>query len=117
MGQIRNFSETILRSDLKNFTQQATFSGADFFTLQPGEFERFKIPFECDAPGYYKISVTSAYKYQGNTGTLSFPEFKVLCPKAFTVWNVDSMGPIVGVENYSWSNGRCLPWRAGTRPP
>lgn len=99
-GSIRKFSQTPLRDDMQNFTKEATFSGADFFTLQPGEFEIFSIPFKCNAPGYYTISISSKYTYESQSGNLEFPEAHVLCPNSYTVYSVSTDDQIVGVESF-----------------
>jgi hypothetical protein len=104
-GQVRVFSSINLRSDLRSFTQESTFSGADFFTLQPGEFEVFEVPFECKAFGYYSISVSAEYTYQGESGVVEFPKFNALCPQTFTSYSVTADGSLIGVENYAWKNG------------
>jgi hypothetical protein len=106
--QIRDFPETNLRTDLSSFTQKSTFSGADFFTLQPGEFEKFNVPFLCDAPGHYIISVDANYIFQGENGTIDFPEFDALCPESFTIYNTDGSGYLFGVETYTWGNGEYI---------
>jgi hypothetical protein len=103
--EIRDFPGTDLRTDLSSFTQKSTFPGADFFTLQPGEFEKFNVPFVCDAPGHYIISVHANYTYKGENGTIDFPEFDALCPESFTIYNTDGSGYLFGVENYTWENG------------
>jgi hypothetical protein len=104
-GSIREFSQTTLRTDMQNFTKEATFSGADFFTLQPGEFEIFSIPFKCNAPGYYTISVSTKYTYENQSGIVDFPEAHVLCPNTYTIYSVSTNDQIVGVENLKWQNG------------
>ncbi len=106
--QIRDFPTINLRSDLKNFTQKSTFAGADFFTLQPGEFEKFNTHFKCEAPGYYTVSINVEYSYQGENGIIEFPEFDVLCPQSFTVYIVDG-GELFGVEKLNWKNGEYFP--------
>jgi len=108
-GHNRVFPSINLRSDLSNFTQELTFSGADFFTLQPGEFEVFEVPFGCEDLGYYNISVSTEYTYQGESGIAEFPEFNVLCPQTFTVYSITADGSLIGAENYSWKNGKFSP--------
>lgn len=105
-GQLREFPSTNLRSDLNSFSQKSTFAGADFFTLQPGEFEIFYVPFDCKSPGYYDISVTVEYSYQGENGVIEFPTFDALCPQSFTVYTTEAGGDLLGVENFDWKNGK-----------
>jgi len=108
-GQVRDFSSIDLRTDLNSFSKEAIFAGADFFTLQPGEFEVFSIPFQCNAPGYYKISITSEYSYQGDNGIIEFPEFNALCPQSATVYyGTDADGTVVGAANFTWKNGKYI---------
>lgn len=104
-NQIREFPSINLRSDLNNFTQKSTFAGADYFTLQPGEFEVFKVNFKCETTGYYKVSPTVEYSYQGEKGIIEFPEFNVLCPESFTVYTMGDINSLSGVESYMWENG------------
>jgi hypothetical protein len=104
--QIRDFPSLSLSTDLKSFTKKSTFSGADFFTLQPGEFEKFNTHFECETPGFYDVSVTVEYSYQGENGVIEFPKFQALCPQSFTVYSIDPGGYFFGAEKYTWKNGK-----------
>lgn len=107
-GQIRDFSSIKLRTDLSSFSQKTNFTGADFFTLQPGEFEVFSVPFQCSAPGYYRVSITAEYSYQGENGVMEFPEFDILCPQSATVYTTYDGESIAGAENFDWKNGKYI---------
>jgi hypothetical protein len=104
-GNIRKFSQTPLQADMQNFTKEVIFSGADFFTLQPGEFEIFSIPFKCNTPGYYTISISTKYTYENQSGIIEFPDAHILCPSSYTVYSISTDDTIVGVESFKWQNG------------
>jgi len=105
---IRDFPSIILHSDLDSFTQKLSFPGIDYFTLQPGEFELFRVNFQCNTTGYFTVSPTIDYSYQKKTGTIEFPKFDVLCPQSFTVYHVAGEN-LLGVENYNWKDGTYNP--------
>lgn len=103
-GEVRLFPSVSLENSFSQFTVKTDFAGVDFFTLEPGEFERFSIPFECKIPGFYRLTLTIPFRYEGNNGIMETSTM-VMCPKSTTLWLLDvPSGTMVGTENYTWDN-------------
>jgi hypothetical protein len=81
----RDFSEVGLRSEFEEYTARTEYAEADFFTLEPGEFEKFRIPFRCELPGYYRLSVAIPYRHSGESRVTSV-QFDIVCPRSVTIW-------------------------------
>lgn len=104
-GEVRRFPVVALENSYLQFTTKTNFPDFDFFTLQPGEFEYFIIPFECKTPGYYRLTLSVPFKYDGDEGIIETPTIVVACPQNFTLLELDvPTGTIYGVENYEWNN-------------
>jgi hypothetical protein len=103
-GEIRIFPSVSLENSFPQFTTETNFADVDFFTLEPGEFERFRIPFECKVPGFYRLKLTIPFRYEGENGTMETSTM-VMCPQSTTLWLLDvPSGTMVGTENYVWDN-------------
>jgi len=85
-GEFRTFSAITLASGFDKYEITTAYSDADFFTLQPGEFESFKLSFQCTTPGFYIITINIPYTYLNGSGTITFIPPDLVCPKSYTVW-------------------------------
>jgi hypothetical protein len=85
----RDFSEVGLRSEFERYTARTEYAEADFFTLEPGEFEKFRIPFRCELPGYYRLSVDIPYRRSSESRVTSV-QFDIVCPRNVTIWEADA---------------------------
>ncbi len=83
------FSEVILNnvSDLRS-----TSLFYDYFTLQPGEYEEFYLPFRCGKPGVYKYHVLANVFFAGEESQIQISDFLVTyCPKSFSIRSFDDV--------------------------
>ncbi len=102
-GEVRQFSTVELDSSFDALQASTTYSAADFFTLQPGEFEVFKITFHCRRPGRYRLQVSIPYRVPEQRGTLTTPQqTEVICPASATLWDAVSSEGIEYVGEYVW---------------
>jgi len=89
-GSIKTLSEVELinQNNLSQYRIKLDSPGVDFFTLQPGEFEVFQIPFVCKTPGIYSISVELFAEYidQSFSPTV-VPSTKVYCPYHYSYYS------------------------------
>jgi hypothetical protein len=111
MGAVRLFSEGTLTADRETYTFSVTAPEADYFSLQPGEFEAFLFTFNCMEPGTYRISVEIPYKYKGESGAILFEDSRSLvCPQSYLLWEAYapapggfSSGPLEYVGAFEWN--------------
>lgn len=102
-GQSRFFPVLDLSTEYRTYALETTYPSFDFFTLQPGEFEIFVLPFRCAQPGYYLLSVNFPYWHEGESAIAGVARIAALCPYTFTVWTYDPAGSaIVGARQYVW---------------
>lgn len=106
---IREFSSFTLETNFEQYLTKTSSKDFDFFTLQPGEWETFHVPFHCTEPGYYNITAQIEFQYENNNGLIEVPLAQVSCPYKFTVYTIDGIDSTTAVvtdlENYEWSNG------------
>lgn len=103
-GEYRVFSAIPLESRFDQYELTTSYQEADFFTLQPGEFEKFILRFQCTTPGVYSIHVNIPYTYLGKSGTIDLSPPDLVCPQSHTTWSVlvpPEMG-IVRLDTYVW---------------
>lgn len=74
-GEYRYFSRVPLSTDYPEYNVTATSTEADFYTLQPGEFEIFVLEFQCNAPGLYGLQVNIPVHFQGRDETIAYSGF------------------------------------------
>jgi len=104
-GQIRRFPSVDFSNNFDTYELKPIYTEADFFTLQPGEFEEFEIPFECKSVGifYFKVNISYEYSNISNT-TDSNKTVGLICPQTFTSWRFDVFGhQFLSSETYQWN--------------
>lgn len=106
---IREFSSFTLETNFEQYVTKTSSKDFDFFTLQPGEWEVFHVPFQCKEPGYYNITAQIEFQYENENGLIELPLAQVSCPHEFTVYTIDGIDSTTAVvtdlETYEWSNG------------
>jgi hypothetical protein len=102
-GKIRNFSPIDLTAEFDAYSLQSSFTEFDFFTLEPGEFEDFIVPFTCKAVGIFQIKVNMSYVYANIPNvTDSDQTATFVCPQTFTVWEFIGR-EFLNYDNYRWN--------------
>ncbi len=89
-GFDRDFPEVELnnQNNLSQYRIKLEYPDVDFFTLQPGEFESFRIPLECKAPGIYSITLETNTEYIGQPLVYTIvPPTKIYCPYKYSGWS------------------------------
>jgi len=106
-GEIRNYPIISLNSNARQYTVEAVYSGADFFTLMPGELEEFHMKFRCDSPGVYTIRMELPYRYGDQSDTIIFSHADLVCPVSYFKWSryPDPPNKLIGGEFYVWNEG------------
>jgi hypothetical protein len=106
---VRDFSSFDLQTDFQKYVTKTSSNDFDFYTLQPGEWERFNIPFQCREPGYYDITAQIHFRYDNEDGVIETTLAKVSCPQKFTVLTVDGIdsktATVIDSETFEWNNG------------
>jgi hypothetical protein len=101
-GAYRYFSPVSLNRDYPEYNVSSSSSDADFYTLQPGEFEIFILRFQCNAPGLYAVSLNIPIQFQGREETVTYVDFPgVNCPGQLNYNSFDL--EIYSVEQYDWA--------------
>ncbi|HYN89383.1 MAG TPA: hypothetical protein VER55_12680 [Ardenticatenaceae bacterium] len=103
IGEVREFPALTLESEFDAYRTELTFPGADFFSLQPGEFEVFGLEFQCSAPGVYRLALELPFSSVDHAGTVTLadtPEFA--CPQSFTMWDPSSAETLQFAGEYLW---------------
>lgn len=108
-GDIREFPSISLDASYAKYTARTTYKDADFFTLQPGEFEIFKFFFRCHSPGIYIANLEIPYAFTESNGNIEFTPPTLICPKSFTVWStLMSDSELVSRGTYVWKDNNYI---------
>jgi hypothetical protein len=116
-GEYRYFPATQLKTDYPEYSVNISANDpADYYKLEPGEFEVFVLNFECSAPGLYAVEVNLPVNYQGQDGTVTYSSTPgVFCPRNVTTYNwfpaTESNIQIVSVDHFEWSGSVYEPVR------
>lgn len=110
-GEYRDFPPVSLESNSKQYMIDSTFTGFDYFTLEPGESEVFVYSLKCADPGIYSMSIDVPYEYKGHRYISSWKiDYEFVCPNSFTFWkenliyqNDEFHSEVVKVGNYMWN--------------
>lgn len=109
-GEIRKFSQVSLRSDFDKYDSTAISTGADFYTLEPGEFEIFEMHFTCQSPGFYRVQFNLPISYKDEEGLIPYSGIAgFLCPENARYYvgellSLDVPGvPIHDILDYEWT--------------
>lgn len=102
LGDIRGFPKTDLVATFAQYTQDVSFSEADFFKLEPGEFETFNFPFTCRDIGLYKIRLVVPLAVGTETERASVTT-SIMCPEAYTLWYAGADGYIETSQRIVWN--------------
>jgi hypothetical protein len=101
-GEERIFPDLALDNNYAQYSVETTYPDFDFFTLQPGEFEIFYVPFQCDALGLYQITIKIPFRARSYEGNIEFTEI-IMCPQTFTLWQYDQPSDyLYPPEIYEW---------------
>jgi len=89
-GMIRVFPDVLLTGKDIEYTETITYPDADFFTLQPGEFERFAFGLNCSSPGKYMVQLDIQYRHSESTSIAATPiTLELVCPKRLIAWSIN----------------------------
>jgi hypothetical protein len=103
-GSTRSFSNISLSDNNETYRQKSTTSEFDFFTLQPGEFEVFSLPFDCEATGIYSIVFELPYTLLDGSGIVTFQwDRLIICPKSYTSWAFEEK-TFIFADKYIWDD-------------
>lgn len=107
-GDERGFTQTPLNSEQATYSLYRESKEADYFSFQPGEFEEFYTPFQCETPGKFSVTFDVLFTFKGEQGIISTDEIRVLCPDKYVVWNWSiSESPRRFVESvYIWKDAK-----------
>ncbi len=111
-GEYRFFPATKLKTDYPEYSVNLSANDpADYYKLEPGEFEVFVLNFECSAPGLYAVELNLPVNYQGQDGTVTYSSTPgILCPRGVTTYNwypaTEGTIQIIGVEHFEWSGSQ-----------
>ena len=103
-GENKLFSPTTLKPEFELINQFISSSQYDFFSLQPGESDVFRIDYICASPGIYHASISLLLESSigsENQEITGFP--KMMCPKSYHAWRAflgDS--PLEDIGEYHW---------------
>ncbi len=108
VGEIRRFPLFNLSNDFNVYELKSTYAEADFFTLEPGEFEEFYIPYKCTAVGIYQFKINASYEYSGISNvTDSDQTIGIICPQTFTFWDFNPFTyKFLSSTTYQWNGSR-----------
>lgn len=105
---IREFSPFTLETNFEKYITKTSSIDFDFFTLQPGEWEVFHVPFQCKEPGHYNITTQVEFQYENKGGVIEIPLARVSCPYKFILLTIDGSDSrtavVTDLETYEWSN-------------
>jgi hypothetical protein len=103
-GDIREFPPLNLATNFEQYTDKTIYPEFDFFKLEKGEFERFQIPFTCQAPGYYQLAINIPFNIRNKASEMQ-TNANVICPNEISLWFYDLMGNrVIGTsESYFWN--------------
>lgn len=89
-GEYREFDQVVgFRSDLDSYRLKMVYAGADYFSLEPGEFEVMTFRFTCQSPGAYRLALETPYTYQSQSGSQTWDvSVRYTCPESFSLWSV-----------------------------
>ena len=110
-GVKREFSPVNLNSEYKKYETNIKNLDADYFSLQPGEFEYFDLGLQCDAPGKYKPHISIPFMYEGNRAMIEVDlEVTYVCPFQYSVTRSDDANNDNGFQlgeeiEYIFTNG------------
>ncbi|MBS4014972.1 MAG: hypothetical protein KGZ86_00820 [Candidatus Latescibacteria bacterium] len=108
-GFFREFSEVPLNSAFDRYDAKAVSTDADFYTLEPGEFEIFVVRFVCEHPGVYNVQFNIPITYQGEDGLITYTGANgFVCPDKMTYYlggvvNAEKDVIISDVKQYEWT--------------
>jgi hypothetical protein len=104
VGTTREFPSVTLASDFADYRVQSTFAEADYFSLEPGEFENFDFDFVCDSPGAYRLSLELPLEMRELFGTATQRAIEeLICPQTFTLWDALSFEYLEYVGDFQWN--------------
>jgi hypothetical protein len=104
-GDFRYFSDIGLTPKFKTYTETTRYTLSDFFSLQPGEFEVFSFPLDCQSPGIYQLVFKLPVSKLDQIGSINAGFGRsFVCPKSYTVWTIDmAANSFVDSESYIWN--------------
>lgn len=109
-GETKLFSPTNLKPEFGLINQFVTSSRYDFFSLQPGESDVFRIDYICASPGIYHTSVHLSLESSNGSEKQEITGFpKMMCPKSYHAWRAflgDS--PLEDVGEYYWDGNNYI---------
>ncbi len=113
-GYYRVFSPIPLDNDHPEYSVKSSASDADFYTLQPGEYEIFALEFPCAAPGIYSVQVSVPTRFQGSEGIGTYTgSAGFACPKHMVYDEVGVTGldatalqsaVLIRTQEYEWTD-------------
>ncbi len=92
-GNKRVFPSIELDPQFNQYEVSTTYQEADFFSLQPGEFESLHFIFQCKTPGTYSVRLSMEYLYLGQPGAITIDSPDLLCPRSYSLWEIWEMPP------------------------
>lgn len=103
-GDIRDFPTLNLDTKFEQYTDKTVYPEFDFFKLEKGEFERFQIPFTCQATGYYHLAINIPFHVRSKAGEMQTTA-DVICPNEISLWLYDMLGnKVIGTSgSYFWN--------------
>jgi hypothetical protein len=102
IGSIRNFPSVPLGRDFDRYSRRISSPEADFFTLQPGEFEIWEAQLTCGAPGRYRLTVEVGYAYGDGTGKITGTSPEIICPLEYNEWTMLTQS-LEYVRSFRWN--------------
>ena len=89
-GMDTPFTAVVLSSKASSSSSLTTRSEEfDYFSLEPGETERFEVPLVCEEPGSYSVILSFEYSFMGRTEIAkSLGKTRVVCPENLVDWSI-----------------------------
>ncbi len=85
-GSNRLFPPIELYPQFNQYEVSTTYQEADYFSLQPGEFESLHFVFYCTKPGIYSVELLIDYLYLDQTGKVTIYPPDLVCPDSYSLW-------------------------------
>ena len=103
-GNKRVFPPIELDPQFNQYEVSTTYQEADFFSLQPGEFESLNFIFHCKTPGTYSVILSIDYLYLGQPGKITINSPDLICPQSYSLWEIwDLPFPSIRLGDYVWN--------------
>jgi len=95
-----------LSNQVNRYNQEADYSNADLFVLEPGDPRYFGLPIKCSSSGIYRLNINISFEYGDLLNVTNSNEpLSIACPGKFILWHYDAFIDqfYLSPETYQWN--------------